>query len=391
VKPVLRGKIQITFFQWRCRILSETGKDLKRTPLYDIHIKYGGRMVNFGGWELPIQYSGIINEHHAVRQAAGIFDVSHMGEISVEGEQALDLIQELVTNDASLIKDNQVQYSPICNDNGGIIDDLITYRFGPEKYLLIVNAANTEKDFNRVKEIAANYPKARIANISSKVAQIALQGPKAVDILAAEADQDVRALKYFWFIPEVNVCGEPALVSRTGYTGEDGFEIYCDPYSAPVIWEGLMARGKEYGLIPAGLGARDTLRFEACLPLYGNELDDETNPLEAGLGRWVKLNKAFFRGKDNLVKVNEEGLRRKLVGLEMIGRGVPRHGYLVLQGERVVGQITTGSFSPTLEKNLGLAYVAIDCAEPGTELLVDCRGRQVEARVVQIPFYSRRR
>jgi aminomethyltransferase len=348
-------------------------------------------MVDFGGWELPIQYSGIINEHKAVRQAAGIFDVSHMGEISVEGEQALDLIQELITNDASLIKDNQVQYSPICNDNGGIIDDLITYRFGPEKFLLIVNASNTDKDFNRVQELAAGYPKARIANISSKVAQIALQGPKSVEILSAEADKDVGAMKYFWFIPEVNVCGEPALVSRTGYTGEDGFEIYCDPHSAPIIWEGLMARGEAYGLIPAGLGARDTLRFEACLPLYGNELDDATYPLEAGLDRWVKLDKDSFRGKESLVNVQKTGLTRKLIGVEMTGRGIPRHGYPLLQGETVVGHITTGSFSPTLEKNLGLAYAAIDCAEPGTELLVDCRGRLVEARVVSIPFYSRRR
>lgn len=371
--------------------MSEAGNNSKRTPLYDIHIKHNGRMVDFGGWNLPIQYSGIIEEHKAVRQAAGIFDVSHMGEITVEGKQALDLLQELVTNDVSLMQDNKVQYSPVCNDNGGIIDDLMIYRFGPEKYLLVVNASNTEKDFNRVREIAAGYPEASVANVSLEFALIALQGPLAAHILSAKADQDVGSMKPFSFIPEVNVCGEPALVSRTGYTGEDGFEIYCEPHSAPVIWEELMAKGRAYGLLPAGLGARDTLRFEACLPLYGNELDDETNPLEAGLGRWVKLDKASFRGKEALEKINAAGLDRKLVGLEMIGRGVPRHGYSILQGERIVGHITTGSFSPTLEKNLGLAYIDIHCTEPGTELLVDCRGRLVEARVVPIPFYSRRR
>lgn len=371
--------------------MNETEKDLKRTPLYDVHLKYGGRMVNFGGWNLPIQYSGIIEEHRSVREAAGLFDVSHMGEITVKGKQALDLLQELVTNDVSIIKDGQVQYSPMCNDAGGIIDDLIIYRFGPENFLLCVNAANTEKDFERVQEVASGYQEAEVANISSEVAQIALQGPQAAAILSRETEADIKAIKYFWFLPEIEVCGEPAMVSRTGYTGEDGFEIYCRPESAPSIWEDLMHSGRDLGLAPAGLGARDTLRFEACLPLYGNELDDAVNPLEAGLGRFVKLGKPSFRGKDPLVKSTEAGLQQKLAGLEMIGRGVPRHGYPVFQGEAEVGKITTGSYSPTLDKNLGLAYVAVEFGEPGTQLLVDCRGRKVEARVVTTPFYSRRR
>lgn len=369
--------------------MSEAGKCLKRTPLYDMHIKYGGKMVDFGGWELPIQYSGIINEHKTVREAAGLFDVSHMGEITVKGEQALELLQELVTNDVALIKDNQVQYTPMCKDDGGIIDDLIIYRRGEQDFLLVVNASNTDRDFERVKEVAAGFPQAEVKNISYDVAQIALQGPKASSILAGAADFDLSTLKYFWFQPEVSVCGETVLVSRTGYTGEDGFEIYCSREAAVKIWEGLMEEGSGKGLLPAGLGARDTLRFEACLPLYGNELGEDTNPLEAGLTRFVKLYKPSFRGKDPLVRAKHASLQKRLVGLEVTGRGIPRHGYPVLHESGVIGTITSGSYAPTLDKNLGLAYVTPEFSEPGTEILVDIRGRKVAARVVSIPFYKR--
>ncbi|MGI6554989.1 MAG: glycine cleavage system aminomethyltransferase GcvT [Bacillota bacterium] len=371
--------------------MSEGDKCLKRTPLYDIHLENGGKMVDFGGWELPIQYSGIINEHRTVREAAGLFDVSHMGEILVYGEQALDLLQELVTNDVSLIEINQVQYTPMCNDDGGIIDDLIIYRLAADKFMLVVNAANTEKDYNRVCEVSRDFPGAEISNISWNTALIAIQGPLACKILSRECDQDIEAIKYFRFLPEVTVCGEQALVSRTGYTGEDGFEIYCSRESAPVIWKGLARQGAEYNLVPAGLGARDTLRFEACLPLYGNELDEDANPLEAGLTPFVKLYKPSFRGKENLTRVKHEGLKRRLVGLEVTGRGIPRQGYPVLHGSEFVGKITSGTYAPTLDKNLGLAYVAVDYSEPGTDLFIDIRGRKVEARVVSIPFYKRRR
>lgn len=371
--------------------MSETGADLKKTPLYDIHKKYGGKMVDFGGWGLPIQYSGIINEHKAVRQAAGVFDVSHMGEIAVSGEQAVDLLQELVTNDVSLLAVNQVQYTPMCRDDGGIIDDLIIYRLAPDKFMLVVNAANTAKDFERVNELAGKYPGVEVADISFNTAQIALQGPLSCNILSQTTSDNVRTLKYFWFLPEASVCGEPALISRTGYTGEDGFEIYCSRKSAPLIWEGLAKRGAEYGLVPAGLGARDTLRFEACLPLYGNELDEETNPLEAGLTRFVKLYKPSFRGKDVLARAKHEGVKKRLVGLEMVGRGIPRHGYPVLFGSSAVGRVTSGSYAPSLDSNLALAYVDADYSELGTDLVIDIRGRKTEARVVSIPFYKRRR
>lgn len=370
--------------------MRETGQGLKRTPLYDMHVKYGGKMVDFGGWELPIQYSsGIINEHNTVRQKAGLFDVSHMGEITVKGSQALDFLQELVPNDVALLKDNQVQYTPMCKDDGGIIDDLIIYRKGEEDYLLVVNAANTERDFERVCEVSAGFSGAEVANISYDVAQIAIQGPLAPAILSKVSDKDIKSIKYFWFLPEVQVCGETSLVSRTGYTGEDGYEIYCSREAAPVIWEGLMQAGAEYGLSPAGLGARDTLRFEACLPLYGNELDEETNPLEAGLTRFIKLYKPAFRGKEPLVRAKHQGLTKKLVGLEVTGRGIPRHGYLVFNESTPVGKITSGSYAPTLDKNLGLAYVSEEFCELDTNLLIDVRGRKVEARVVSIPFYKR--
>jgi aminomethyltransferase len=371
--------------------LSQPETNLKETPLHEIHMKYQGRMVDFGGWNLPIQYSGIINEHDAVRNRAGIFDVSHMGEFTIAGEQSLALLQELLTNDVSLVADNQVQYSPMCNDHGGIIDDLMVYRYNQEKYMLVVNAANTEKDFQRVQEVASGYPGVKITDISDQTALIALQGPLAAQIIATETETDLPSLKPFRFVTDMFLCGEKVMVSRTGYTGEDGYEIYCSAESTLFIWEMLMQRGKNLGLLPAGLGARDTLRFEACLPLYGNELDEDTNPLEAGLHRFVKLNKPDFRGKDSIVKANDAGLKKTLVGLEMIGRGVPRHGYAVVHEDTPIGHITTGSYAPTLDKNLGLAYVSPGFAAPGTQVFVDIRGRKIEAQVVPIPFYSRRR
>ncbi|NLK00229.1 MAG: glycine cleavage system aminomethyltransferase GcvT [Clostridia bacterium] len=364
--------------------------ELKRTPLYEIHHQYGGRVIDFGGWALPVQYKGIIDEHRAVREKAGIFDVSHMGEILVEGGQALDLLQELVTNDVSKMKINQVQYTPMCNDRGGIIDDFIIYRLGESKYLLVVNAANTEKDLNRVLEVAKGYPEARVEDITDQVGIIAIQGPLAKEILQKITPQDLGDIKYFWCVQDVEAAGENTmLISRTGYTGEDGFEIYCPSQSAPAIWEALMKEGEGLGLVPAGLGCRDTLRFEVCLPLYGNELTEDTNPLEAGLGRFVKLDKPSFRGREAIAEMKEEGPGRVLVGLEMTSRGIARTNYPILENGQKVGVITSGSFAPSLDKNLALGYVPKELSEIGTALQVDARGRLIDARIVPIPFYKK--
>ena len=362
---------------------------LKRTALFEQHVRCGGKMVDFGGWELPVQYAGIIEEHQAVRSKAGLFDVSHMGEISLVGPQALDLLQELVTNDVSVLDIDRVMYTPMCRDDGGIIDDIIIYRTGELSYLLVVNASNTERDFQRILEIGAEFPRAELENISDRTAQLALQGPLAEIVLQPLTGCYLPTLKYFSSCSNVMVAGQEVLLSRTGYTGEYGFEIYCGPEAVPVIWEKLIDTGRPLGLIPAGLGARDTLRFEACLPLYGNELNEETNPLEAGLTRFVKLYKPSFRGRDSLVRMKKEGLKKRLVGLETVQPGIPRTHCPIKKNGQVVGEITSGTFAPTLKKNLGLGYVPPHLAEVGTSLGVQIRSRTVEARVVPIPFYLR--
>jgi aminomethyltransferase len=370
-------------------------EQLKRTPLFEQHLALGARMVPFGGWEMPVQYSGVMEEHRAVRNAAGLFDVSHMGEFLVEGPDALALIQRLSTNNVAKLAVGAAQYGMLCNDQGTIVDDILVYRLGEEQYWIVVNAGNIDKDWawvNQVKE-ESGLRNLRLANISSQVAQIALQGPLAEAILTKLAPgYDWSSLPFYHAVQGIPVGAVKTLVvSRTGYTGEDGFELYCTAADAATLWNLLLEGGKAEGLLPAGLGARDTLRFEARLPLYGHEITDETNPYEAGLGIFVKLKKGVdFKGRAALEAIKEAGLTRKLVGLQMIDRGIPRQGYPIAKDGAEVGFITTGSFSPTLETNIGLGYVPVEIAEVGTEVDVVIRGKALKAQVVPTPFYQPR-
>ncbi|WP_371374585.1 glycine cleavage system aminomethyltransferase GcvT [Sporomusa aerivorans] len=361
----------------------------KQTPLYETHIKYGGKIVEFGGWLLPIQYAGILEEHKAVREKAGLFDVSHMGEVLVEGPEALEFLQKLVTNDVARLAETQVQYTPMCYPDGGTVDDLLIYKYSQEKYLLVINAANIDKDWNWLKENSAGY-KVELANLSADTAELALQGPSAYAILAKLTDVPLTNLKYYWFLPEVQVAGKTVMLSRTGYTGEDGFELYCRPDEAAGLWEALMAAGKEYNLTPAGLGCRDTLRFEAALPLYGHELSAEITPLEAGLGKFVSLTKGDFNGGEVLAEQRQNGVRRKSIGFVLTGRGIPRAEYPVMLDGRRIGTVTTGSYAPTLGENIGLALVEADYAIAGQSFAIEIRGKQVPAEVIKKPFYHRK-
>jgi len=362
---------------------------LKRTPLYDLHVKFGGKMIDFGGWEMPVQYAGIIEEHRAVRERAGLFDVSHMGEVRVAGADALALIQKLITNDAAKMSIHQAIYSPVCLPSGGIVDDILVYRLGESEYLLVVNAANKDKDLEWIKKTAAGFSRVDVEDYSGRTAQLALQGPLASKILVKLTDAAVEGIKYYWALPDVTVAGVKCLVSRTGYTGEDGFELYCPPEEAPALWEALLDAGREEGLLPAGLGARDTLRLEAAMPLYGNELNETTTPLEAGLSRFVSFDKGDFQGREILEKQKEAGVGRRLVGFELIDRGIPRHGYAVAKDGKEIGVVTSGTASPTLGRSIGMAYVPREYAAVDTELEVIIRGRGIRAKVVHRPFYRR--
>jgi aminomethyltransferase len=361
---------------------------IQQTPLYETHLAYGGKMVEFGGWLLPVQYSGILEEHRAVRERAGLFDVSHMGEVSVQGAGALDYLNHLVTNDVSRLVVNQVQYSPMCYPTGGTVDDLLIYMYSDTHYLLVINAANIDKDWSWLQESRAGFA-VELENCSNQMAQLALQGPAAERILAQLTDLPLAELNYYWFIPEVWIAGKKTLLSRTGYTGEDGFEIYCQPEAAAYLWNELMAAGKAEGLLPAGLGCRDTLRFESCLPLYGHELSEVISPLEAGLARFVKLDKPEFSGKKALADQKIQGLERKVVGLELTERGIARAGYPVIADGRVIGSVTTGSYAPTLGKNVGLALVEARFSQVGQKLAVEIRGKNIAAEVIGKPFYKR--
>ncbi|MGB9793211.1 MAG: glycine cleavage system aminomethyltransferase GcvT [Thermacetogeniaceae bacterium] len=363
---------------------------LRRTPLYPMHLKYEGKMIDFGGWELPVEYkkTGIIAEHHQVRQKAGLFDVSHMGEVEIRGAGAEAFVQELITNDISTLNENQVCYSPMCYPDGGCVDDLLVYKYSRDHFLLVVNAANTEKDFAWMQEHKPSG--VTIENVSEQYAELALQGPLAQQILQPLCDVDLSAIKYYWFLPKVKVAGIDCIVSRTGYTGEDGFEIYTAPEKACELWEAILEAGKGDAL-PAGLGARDTLRFEAKMPLYGHELDKDITPLEVRLDRFVRLDKASFIGKEALLRQKEKGPERLLVEFEMLGRGVPREHYEVQLNGQTIGWVTSGGYAPTLGKNLGLALVKSEYAQPGIEFDVIIRNRPVKARTGQGLFYRRSR
>ncbi|GAB6173533.1 glycine cleavage system aminomethyltransferase GcvT [Paradesulfitobacterium aromaticivorans] len=361
--------------------------ELKRTPLYDEHVALKAKMVDFGGWEMPVQYAGVIEEHQTVRSKAGLFDVSHMGEIDVRGKDALSFVQHLITNDVDKIADTQILYSLMCYPNGGIVDDLLVYRYNPEHFYLVVNASNTDKDYAWIQEQAQGFD-ITLENISASTAQLAFQGPLAEKIMQRFSDVDLSQIKYYWF-KHGKVDGVDCLISRTGYTGEDGFEIYFAPQYAPQLWRKILETGAPEGVQPIGLGARDTLRFEARLPLYGNELGAEITPLEAGLGFFVKLNKEEFSGKEVLQEQKEKGVPRKLVGLEMIERGIARSHYPIHKDGEEVGFVTSGSFSPTLNKNIALGLIRADLAEVGSDLDVIIRNKPVKAKIIPTPFYKR--
>ncbi|MED1471379.1 glycine cleavage system aminomethyltransferase GcvT [Bacillus salipaludis] len=363
---------------------------LKQTPLFETYGKHGAKVIDFGGWALPVQFSSILDEHEAVRTKAGLFDVSHMGEVLVEGKDAERYINYLVTNDVTKLSINQAQYTAMCYPDGGTVDDLLVYKLDNEKYLLVINAANIEKDFDWMKQQAKG--EMTLQNISNEIAQLAIQGPKAEGIVQKLTDINLSEIGAFKFAQHVNLDGvTDILVSRTGYTGEDGFELYLAADQAETLWEKLLEAGSEDGLKPCGLGARDTLRLEARLALYGQELLSDISPLEAGIGFAVKLKKeADFIGKAALIAQKESGLKRKLVGIEVTGRGIPRHGYKVVSeaGEEI-GVVTSGTQSPSLKKSVGLVLISAEHAEVGTPLKVEIRNKMIDAVVVKTPFYKR--
>lgn len=357
----------------------------KKTPLYEKHLALGGKIVPFAGWLLPVQYSGVIAEHLAVRQAAGLFDTSHMGELVLRGQSALEDLNRLMTNDFRGMEIGQARYSPMCAEDGGTVDDLIVYRLAEETYLIVVNAASTEKDEAWIRGRLRGG--SRLENISDGVAQLALQGPRAAEILASLAE--ALPEKYYSAL-RGKAAGVDCLISRTGYTGEDGFELYCAPAKAPELWDALLAAGKEAGIIPCGLGARDTLRLEAAMPLYGHELSGGISPYAAGLGMFIKPDKGEFIGREALAGGYSACARRR-TGLLMTGRGIAREECLVYDGQRLVGRITSGTHCPYLGKAVAMALIDADQRELGKKLSVDVRGRRVEAEVVKLPFYRRER
>jgi aminomethyltransferase len=365
---------------------------LKRTPLYPVYAQWGSpKLIDFGGWELSVQFSGIQQEHAAVREKAGLFDVSHMGEFLVEGPDAEAFLQRMTTNNVRQLTDGKCQYSFLCYPDGGVVDDLLVYRLAPDRFMLVVNAANTDKDWEWLTRHAEGNVTLR--NISDETALLALQGPASAAILRDLGLDACTELGPFRFITVKPVGEAECLVSRTGYTGEDGFEFYIPAEHAVQLWERLLKAGEGHGLVPAGLGARDTLRFEACLPLYGQELSATISPLEAGLAAFVKLNKEEdFIGKDALAKQKAEGVKRRLVGIEMLERGIPRAHYDVFdaQGARI-GEVTTGTQSPTLRKNIGLALIDAGHADIGSRVYVDIRGKRLLAEVVPTPFVKKSR
>ncbi len=360
---------------------------LKRTPLYAAHLAAGARMVPFGGWEMPVQYTGIVEEHRAVRTRAGLFDVSHMGEVDLAGPGALPLAQRLVTNDVGRLAAGQALYTPMCTPDGGIIDDLLVYHLGPDHLMLVLNAANTAEDLAWIRQHASGN--ARITDRSEEIALLALQGPRAQEILQKLTQAPLGDIRYYWFLDRVEVAGRRAIVSRTGYTGEDGFELYIEADHAVQVWEALLEAGAALGLLPAGLGARDTLRLEAGLLLHGNDMDKTVTPLEVGYGWTVKLGKGEFVGAEALGRQKHEGLTRRLVGFTMQGRAIARHGFPIHHDGETVGRVTSGSFAPTLQQNIGLGLVTAGHAQPGQRIAVEIRGRDVEGTVTKLPFYKR--
>ncbi|HYM60831.1 MAG TPA: glycine cleavage system aminomethyltransferase GcvT [Thermoanaerobaculia bacterium] len=360
---------------------------LKKTPLNALERELRGKMVDFGGWDLPVQFSGILEEHQAVRERVGLFDVSHMGEITVKGPQALDLLQQATCNDVAQLVDGRIHYTGLLYPTAGFVDDILIYRNAADDYFVVVNASNTDKDFEWLAGCAKGMD-VEVSNVSSDYAQIAIQGPRAENVLRTLTNVDLASMKYYRFAKGA-VDGVTAIVSRTGYTGEDGFEVYVASDEGPRIFRKLLAAGENAGIMPCGLGARDTLRLEAKMALYGNDIDHTTTPLEADLGWIVKIEKGDFAGRDVLLREKAEGPRRKLAGFEMIDRGIARHGYPVVDRGEEIGVVTSGTHSPTLKKAIGLAYLPLDKTVPGTEINVLIRGKETKARVIPTPFYKR--
>jgi aminomethyltransferase len=362
---------------------------LKKTPLHAKHRALGARMVEFGGWDMPVEYTGIVDEHMAVRTRAGLFDVSHMGEIEVAGADALKAVQHITSNDASRLAVNQIQYSALTTPQGTFVDDVLTYRVANDHFMLVVNASNIVKDFHwiaeHIKEVGGDVV---AVNASSRYALVALQGPAAESVLQSLTGVDLSAIKYYWFTTG-EVAGVRVTISRTGYTGEDGFEVFAPPSAAERVWDAILQAGKSAGVVPAGLGARDTLRLEASMRLYGNDMDESTTVVEADLNWIVGWKKDEFLGHEVLKRQKSEGAPRKLVGFEMLERAIGRHGYDIYMNGEKAGVVTSGTQTPYLKKAIGMAYVPVDRTAPGIEFEIDIRGRRARAAVVTMPFYKR--
>jgi len=359
---------------------------MKKTALTEKHIALGAKMVEFAGYNMPVSYTGLNDEHIAVRTHAGIFDVSHMGEFFITGKGALDLIQKVTSNDASVLAPGKIQYSCLPNDKGGIVDDLLVYKISDEKYLLVVNASNMDKDWNWI--ASHNDTGAEMKNVSDEYSLLAVQGPKATAILSKLTPVDLTTIPYYTFVIG-KFCGvEDVIISNTGYTGAGGFEIYCKNEDAGKFWDAILEAGKESGIKPAGLGARDTLRLEMAFCLYGNDIDDTTSPIEAGLG-WITKFTKKFTNSDALLEQKQKGVSRKLVGFKMIDKGIPRHGYEITDADgNSIGIVTSGTQSPSLQQAIGLGYVKTDLSKTGSEIYIKIRDKLIKAIVVKTPFYT---
>jgi aminomethyltransferase len=360
--------------------------ELKKTSLFDVHCSLNAKLVDFGGWNMPVQFSGIIQEHNAVRTGVGVFDVSHMGEIEIRGSEAAKLVDYIATNNAGKLKIGQAHYSGLLYEHGGFVDDILVHKVSDTEFFLCVNASNQEKDFEHIR--SQNKFDAEVIFASDRYAQLAVQGPKALATVQKLTDTDLNAIKYYWF-KDGAVAGIPARIARTGYTGEDGFELYVAPESGPDLWNAVLEAGKEFDIKPCGLGARNTLRLEAKMALYGHEIDATINPFEADLGWIVKLDKGDFVGRAALEQVQQQGITRKLVGFEMKERGIGRDGYEIFIDGKPAGWVTSGAPSPTLNKNIGLCYLPLNKAVPGQTIQIMIRNAPVEALTVPTPFYKR--
>ncbi len=359
---------------------------LKRTPLHAVHLAAKAKMVDFGGWEMPVQYSGLVDEHQTVRTAVGLFDVSHMGEIEVRGPGAVGLVESLTCNHVARLQVGQAQYSGLMLDNGGFVDDILVHKVAPDHLFLCVNASNQDQDYAYL--LNHNSFEAEVDFASPRYAQLAVQGPRALETLRKLTPADLNGIQYYWFV-DGELAGVPARIAHTGYTGEDGFEVYVDPKSAVGVWQAILEAGRDFGIKPCGLGARNTLRLEAKMALYGHEIDAGITPYEAGLGWIVKIDKGDFMGRQALRRQRRVGVTRKLAGFEMRGRGIGRDGYAVHYAGQQAGWVTSGSPSPTLHKNIGLCYVPPEAAQPGQSIEIIVRDQPVAAEIVPTPFYKR--